>query len=53
MAAVNGVNLAMMSNISQTLETQSLLVSFDGMMLLVVVDFRPFIFLAKFIFNVQ
>ena len=38
-----------MSNISQTLETGSLLVSFDGIMLLVVVVFHPLFFLAKFI----
>ena len=48
MAAVNGVTLPVMSNISQTLETQSLLVSFDGIMLMVVVGFCPLIFLAKF-----
>ena len=49
MAAVNGVILPAMSNISQTLETQFLLVSFDGIMLLALVGFRPLIFLAKFI----
>ena len=49
MAAVNGVTLPVISNTSQTLETQSLLVSFDGIMLLVVVGFRPLIFLEKFI----
>ena len=49
MAAVNGVTLPVMSNTSQTLEIQSLLVSFDGIMLLVVVGFRHLIFLAKFI----
>ena len=49
MAAVNGVILPVMPNISQTLETQSLLVSFHGIMLMVVVGFHPLIFLAKFI----
>ena len=49
MAAVNGAILPVMSNVSQTLETQSPLVSFDGIMLLVLVGFRPLIFLAKFI----
>ena len=48
-AAVNGVILTVMSNISETLETQSLLVSFDGIMLLILVGFHPRIFLAKFI----
>ena len=47
MAAVNGVILPVTSNISQTLETQSLLVSFDGIMLMFVVGFHPLIFLAK------
>ena len=50
MAAVNVVILPVMSNISHTLETESLLVSFDGIILLVVVGFHPIIFLAKFIF---
>ena len=50
MAAGNGVILPVMSNISQTLETQSLLVSFDGIILLVVVGFYPLISLAKFLF---
>ena len=49
MSAVNGIILPAMSNISQTLETQSLLVSFDGIMLFVVVGFCPLIFLARFI----
>ena len=49
MSAVNGVILPTMSNISQTSETQSLLVSFDGIMLFVVIGFCPLIFLAKFI----
>ena len=49
MAAVNGVISPVMLNISQILETQSLLVSFDCIMLLVVLGFRPLIFLAKLI----
>ena len=49
MAAVNGVILPVMSNITQILETQLLLVSFDGIMLLVLAGCRLFIFLAKFI----
>ena len=49
MEAVNGVILAVISNTSQTLETQSLLVSFDGIILLVTFGFRPVIFLARFI----
>ena len=54
MAAVNGVILPVMSNSSQTLERQSLLVSFDGIMLVVAVDFCPLFFFSKIhIFNVQ
>ena len=49
MAAVNGVILPVMSNSTQILETQLLLVSFDGIMLLVLAGCRLFIFLAKFI----
>ena len=49
MAAVNGVILLVMSNISQTLETQYLLVSFDSIMLMAVIGFRHLIFLVKFI----
>ena len=49
MAAVNGVILPVMSNITQILETQLLLVSFDGIMLLVLAGCHLFIFLAKFI----
>ena len=41
MAAAKGVILPVISNISQTLKTQSPLVSFDGIMLLVVVGFHP------------
>ena len=57
MAAVHGVILPVMSNISQTLETLSLLVSFDGIMLLAKAGFCPLRFrhlLGKIqMFNVQ
>ena len=43
MVAVNGVILPVISNTSQMLETQSPLVSFDGIILLIVVGFRPLI----------
>ena len=49
MATVNRVILPVMSNILQDLETNSLLVSYDGIMLMVVVGFRPLFLLAKFI----
>ena len=49
MAAVNGVILLVISNISQTLETQYFLVSFDSIMLMAVIGFRHLIFLVKFI----
>ena len=47
MATVNRVILPVMSNILQDLETNSLLVSYDGIMLMVVVGFRPLFLLAK------
>ena len=49
MATVNRVILPVISNILQALETNSLLVSYDGIMLMVVAGFRPLFLLAKFI----
>ena len=49
MATVNHVILPVMLNILQALKTNSLLVSYDGIMLMVVVGFRPLFLLAKFI----
>ena len=46
---MNRVILPVMSNILQALETNSLLVRYDGIMLMVVVGFRPLFLLAKFI----